>query len=74
MLRRFLADQRHHFVPDNLSCEDRVLRTDLMGGANQITDHYLAALARHHKLTLATLDQPLARAFNSEPGLLHLVQ
>lgn len=46
VLRRLLADPRHRFVPDDLSCEDRVVRTDLMGGANQITDHYLVALAR----------------------------
>jgi hypothetical protein len=31
VLRTFLANPRHHFVPDDLSCEDRVLRTDLMG-------------------------------------------
>ena len=45
VLRGFLADRRHHFVPDDLSCEDRVLRTDLMAGANQVTDHYLVAVA-----------------------------
>jgi toxin-antitoxin system PIN domain toxin len=27
VLRRFLSDSRHHFVPDDLSCEDRVVRT-----------------------------------------------
>jgi predicted nucleic acid-binding protein len=32
VLRRFLTDPRHRFVPDDLSCEDRVVRTDLMGG------------------------------------------
>lgn len=32
VLRRFLADSRHHFVPDDLSCADRIVRTDLMGG------------------------------------------
>lgn len=25
VLRRFLADPRHRFIPDDLSCEDRVL-------------------------------------------------
>jgi toxin-antitoxin system PIN domain toxin len=45
ILRSFLADARHHFVSDDLSCEDRGVRTDLMAGANQITDHYLVAIA-----------------------------
>ena len=74
ILRRLLADPRHRFVPDDLSCEDRVVRTDLMGGASQITDHYLVALARQHHLSLATFDEPLARAFTTEAGLVHLVR
>jgi toxin-antitoxin system PIN domain toxin len=74
VLRRFLADPRHRFVPDDLSCEDRVVRTDWMEGANQVTDHYLVALARQHRLTLATFDRPLARAFAGESGLVELVQ
>ena len=74
VLRRFLADSRHRFVPDDLSCEDRVVRTDLMSGANQVTDHYLVALARQHRLTLATFDEPLVRAFAGEAGLVVLVQ
>ena len=73
VLRQFLADARHHFIPDDLSCEDRVLRTDLTIGANQVTDHYLAALARQHRLSLATLDAPLARTFANESGLVLLV-
>ena len=74
ILRRFLADRRYQFVPDDLSCEDRVVRTDLMSGANQITDYYLVALARQHRLSLATLDEPLARAFVSESALVQLVR
>ncbi len=74
VLRRFLADTRHHFVADDLSCEDRVLRTDLMGGANQVTDHYLIALARRHRLSLATFDEPLAKTFASEAGLVALLR
>ena len=74
VLRRFLADSRHRFVPDDLNCTDRVVRTDLMGGANQVTDHYLVALARQHGLTLATFDEPLARAFSSETRLVELVR
>jgi len=74
VLRRFLSDSRHRFVPDDLSCEDRVVRTELMGGANQVTDHYLVALARQHGLTLATFDEPLAQAFTAETGLVALVR
>ena len=72
VLRRLLADPRHRFISDDLSGEDRVVRTDLMSGANQITDHYLAALARQHQMSLATLDEPLVRAFANESGLVHL--
>jgi hypothetical protein len=43
VLRAFLADARHRFVSDDLSCEDRVVRTDVMTRGNQITDHYLVA-------------------------------
>ena len=74
VLRRFLSDPRHRFVPDDLSCEDRVLRTDLMGGANQVTDHYLVALARQHGLSLATFDEPLAKEFAGETVLVGLVR
>lgn len=65
VLRRLLADSRHRFIHDELNCQDRVVRTDLMGGPNQITDRYLVALARQHKLTLATFDEPLVKSFRS---------
>ena len=68
VLRRLLADPRHRFIPDDLSSADRAVRTDLMTGANQITDRYLIALARQHGCSLATLDEPLAKSFaGSEP-------
>ena len=73
VLRRFLADPRHRFIPDDLSCEDRVLLTERIPGANHVTDHYLAALARQHGLALATFDEPLSRAFPDEPALMELV-
>lgn len=73
VLRRFVADPRHEFISDDLSCTDRVVRTELMAGANQITDRYLVALARQHGFSLATLDQPLARSFADETGLVELV-
>ena len=73
ILRRFLADPRHLFIPDDLSCEDRGLLTERIPGSNDVTDHYLAGLARHHGFTLATFDGPLSRAFPAEPGLVELV-
>lgn len=73
VLRRFLADPRHRFIPDDLSCEDRVLLTERIPGSNNVTDHYLAALARQHRLALATFDEPLSRAFPDEPALVELV-
>ena len=73
VLRRFLGDPRHRFVPDDLSCEDRVLRTECIPSSNDVTDHYLVALARQHGLALATLDKPLSRAFPDEPALVELV-
>jgi toxin-antitoxin system PIN domain toxin len=73
VLRQFITDPRHEFIPDNLSCADRIVRTDLMSSANQITDRYLVALAKQHGFTLATLDEPLAKGFAAEPGLVELL-
>lgn len=73
VLRGLLADSRHCFVPDDLSCEDRILLTERIPGANHVTDHYLVALARQHHLTLATFDASLSRAFFEEPGVVELV-
>jgi predicted nucleic acid-binding protein len=73
VLLQFIADPRHQFIPDDLSCADRVVRTEQMASANQITDRYLVALARQHGLSLATLDQPLAKSFTSEPKLVELL-
>jgi hypothetical protein len=66
-------DPRHRFIKDDLSCEDHVLLTERIPGANHITDHYLVALARQLKLTLATFDELLSRAFLDEPGAVELV-
>ena len=40
----------------------------------KVTDHYLVALARQNSLSLATFDEPLARAFGSEIGLVELLR
>ena len=73
VLRQLIANPRHELIPDDLSCTDRVVRTELMMGPNQITDCYLVALARQHGFSLATLDQPLANGFINETGLIELV-
>lgn len=73
-LRRLLADPRHRFISDDLSATDRALHTELMRGPQQITDRYLTALARQHGLMLATLDEPLARAFADEPNLVTVIR
>jgi toxin-antitoxin system PIN domain toxin len=73
VLRQFLADPRHRFIPDDLSCQDRVLLTERIPGSNHVTDHYLTALARQHNLTLATMDAALRRAFSDEPNLVELL-
>jgi len=74
VLRTFLADARHRFISDDLSCEDRVVRTDLMASANQVTDHYLVALARKHNFALATFDESLTNTFRQETDLVQLVR
>lgn len=74
ILRKLIADPRHQFIPDDLSSTDRVVRTDLMIGPNQITDRYLVALARQHGCSLATLDEPLVKSFATEPTLVLLVR
>jgi predicted nucleic acid-binding protein len=73
VLRRFLADARHRFVPDDLSCEDRILLSERISSSNHVTDYYLAALGRQHGLALATFDDALGRAFPDDPGLVELV-
>ena len=57
-LRQLTAHKRHVFWPDELS----YLAVEWKGvmGQRQVTDAYLAALARHHGGRLATLDQGLA--------------
>ena len=61
-IRAVLADvddhPRGHWWPDDLS----YTAADLRGaqGHRQVTDAYLASLARHHERLLATTDQALA--------------
>ncbi|MDB6108819.1 MAG: putative ribonuclease VapC39, partial [Pedosphaera sp.] len=73
-LDSILADERHAFWPDDLSFAESEIRRDLIKTHGQITDRYLAALARRHKGCLATLDEPLAKAFPAEPRLVILIR
>jgi uncharacterized protein len=58
VLARFTAHPRHRFWADNLSYADVSWRGVL--GHRQVTDAYLAGLARHHHGKLLTLDRGLA--------------
>ncbi len=58
ILRGFLASPAHRFWPDSLGYE--TIQWDGVIGQAQVTDAYLAALARHHGGRLATLDRGLA--------------
>ena len=65
------ADKQHRFLTEMPS----VLDVDLaaLQGPRQTTDAYLVALARHHGLSLLTLDRRLANAFGvSEVELLEV--
>jgi len=42
--------------------------------ANQVTDHYLVALARKHSFVLATFDESLASTFSQETDLIRLIR
>lgn len=57
-LRKLAADPRHVFWPGNLAYADADWKGVL--GHGQVTDAYLAALARKHGGRLATLDRGMA--------------
>ncbi|HET7268966.1 MAG TPA: TA system VapC family ribonuclease toxin [Oleiagrimonas sp.] len=57
-LRKLAADPRHQFWSDDL--DYAAVRWDGVLGHRQVTDAYLAALARKHDGRLATLDRGLA--------------
>lgn len=57
-LERFTAHPHHRFWPDSLPYAS-ISWTGIFG-QRQVTDAYLAALARHHAGRLATFDQGLA--------------
>jgi uncharacterized protein len=57
LLQHLTAHPRHRFWPDTLSYTDINWRGVL--GHRQVTDAYLAALARHHRGKLASFDRGL---------------
>jgi toxin-antitoxin system PIN domain toxin len=58
LLESILSLPRHHFWPDDASYLD--IPTTGIVGCRQVTDAYLALLARKHDGLLATMDQALA--------------
>jgi toxin-antitoxin system PIN domain toxin len=52
------ADSRHRFLADDIGYGQVTWRGVI--GQGQVTDAYLAALARHHDASLATFDRGLA--------------
>ena len=59
LLRALAADQRHEFWPDDVTYAD--VPTAGIIGHRQVTDAYLAQLARSRASRLATFDQALAK-------------
>ena len=58
LLNALTAHPRHRFWPDAIGYG--AISTQGLQGHRQVTDAYLAALARHHAGRLATFDQGLA--------------
>jgi len=59
ILRGLAADERHEFWPDDITYAD--IPTAGIIGHRQVTDAYLAQLARSRASRLATFDQALAK-------------
>ena len=53
------VDPRHEFWPDDVPCAN--VPTQGIIGHRQVTDAYLAQLARAHGFRLATFDQAMAK-------------
>jgi uncharacterized protein len=58
VLAALTADPRHEFWPDDIGYAD-VAMTGVIGH-RQVTDAYLAQLARNHRARLATFDEGMA--------------
>jgi uncharacterized protein len=68
ILRGLAADERHEFWPDDVTYAD--VPTAGIIGHRQVTDAYLAQLARSRASRLATFDQALAKIHADVTGLI----
>ena len=68
VLQEIISDPRHEFWPDNASYHDIPVAGII--GNRQVTDAYLAHLARSYSARLATLDQVLAKLHTDVAGLI----
>jgi uncharacterized protein len=68
ILRAFVSHPAHHFWPDELGYQD--VRWEGVLGHRQVTDAYLAELARRRQGRLATLDKGLAALHDDVAELL----
>ena len=68
LMARTTADPRHSFWADDLPYDGQTLRGVI--GHRQVTDSYLAALARHRQGRVATFD---AGFFSSHPDIAELI-
>src|SRR5436853_95378 len=73
-LDSILEDNRHEFWPDELSFAGAEIARTLIRSRTQVTDHYLVALARQHKGSFATFDDPLVKAFAKQQPLVTLIK
>jgi toxin-antitoxin system PIN domain toxin len=68
LLSALTSHTRHRFWSDSIGYDG--IRTAGLQGHRQVTDAYLAALARHHGGRLATFDQGLAALHDDVAALL----
>ncbi|MFJ6675880.1 TA system VapC family ribonuclease toxin [Actinosynnema sp. NPDC091369] len=71
VLKAVKDDERHEFWPDSVAFSDVPMHGVL--GHRQVTDSYLAQLARHHGGRLVTFDQGLAQLHRDIADLLPTV-
>jgi uncharacterized protein len=68
LLARVASDRRHTFWSDDLEYDTTMLRGVI--GHRQVTDAYLAGLARHHGGRIATFDIGLASSHSDVTDLI----
>jgi toxin-antitoxin system PIN domain toxin len=76
-LRQFCGTRGHHVWPDAVSLHDaRLFDLSYVAGHRQLTDVYLAGLAKQMKGRLATFDRgiPLKAVVGAKPDLLQIIE